>query len=96
MFQYFYLISLLLCIKLVFSYEYLDDAPGRDFHSFGKTFRKVSTSGKRKDRRNSIRQEYAYDKNPVEFDVASFVQPDEDTIADEEAIRRRNQRRYRF
>ncbi|CAB3227914.1 unnamed protein product [Arctia plantaginis] len=43
-----------------------------------------------------MRQEYAYDKNPVEFDVASFVQPDEDTITDEETTRRRNQRRRRI
>lgn len=91
MLRHFYLIILLLCIEWTFSYNYIDDASGRNFHNFGRHVKKSKKIGRNKNRNNLLRKEFSYDRIPVEFDVASFMQPDEDAIEEDG---NRNKKRY--
>lgn len=95
MLRYFYLLSLLLCIGLSISYNYLDELTERNLNKFGRNVRRDRERKVRrsKERKSLIRQEYDYDRSPVEFDVASFIQPEEEAVEDDESFRHRNKKR---
>ncbi|XP_035437578.2 uncharacterized protein LOC118267611 isoform X1 [Spodoptera frugiperda] len=97
MLRLLYLLSLVICIELSFCYNYLDDAAERHGHRVGRYARRdrVRRAKRPKERKSLIRHEYDYDRSPVEFDVASFIQPD-DELVEEDGIpmrQRSNKRR---
>ncbi|CAH0625219.1 unnamed protein product [Chrysodeixis includens] len=101
MLRYFYLLSFLLCIELSFSYNYLDELTELNLSKFGRNVRRDKERAREKarrlkERKSLIRQEYDYDRSPVEFDVASFIQPEEDAVEDDETLRHRNKKRRRI
>lgn len=97
MLRLLYLLSLVICIELSFCYNYLDDAAERHGHRVGRYARRdrVRRAKRPKERKSLIRHEYDYDRSPVEFDVASFIQPD-DELVEEDGIpmRQRSNKRY--
>ncbi|PZC72658.1 uncharacterized protein LOC110381340 isoform X1 [Helicoverpa armigera] len=97
MLRFLYLLSLLLCIELSFCYNYIDEITERSFNKIGRNVRRdrVRRVRKPKERKSVVRQEYDYDRSPVEFDVASFIQPDEESIEDDEAMMRYKNKKRR-
>uniref|UniRef100_A0A2A4JSP2 Uncharacterized protein n=1 Tax=Heliothis virescens TaxID=7102 RepID=A0A2A4JSP2_HELVI len=98
MLRFLYLLSLLLCIELAFCYNYIDEVTEHHLNKIGRNVRRdrVRRVRKPRDRKALVRQEYDYDRSPVEFDVASFIQPDEESVEnDETSMRYRNKKRRR-
>lgn len=95
MLRFPYLLSLLLCIELSFCYSYINEDAERNLNKLGRNFRrgKVRRVRRLNVRRSPIRQEEDYDKSPVEFDVASFIQPEEDNLDTEVLMRRMSNKR---
>lgn len=98
MLRYLYLLSLLICIELSISYNYIEEPTERNLNKFGRNVRRDRGRKLRrvKERKGLLHPEYDYDRNPVEFDVASFIQPDEESIDDDESFKHRNKKRYEF
>ncbi|XP_022826975.1 uncharacterized protein LOC111356735 [Spodoptera litura] len=96
MLRLLYILSLLICIELSFCYNYLDDAAESKGNRLGRYARRdrVRRAKRPKERKSLIRHEYDYDRNPVEFDVASFIQPDDDLVEEDGiSMRQRNNKR---
>ncbi|KAJ8719332.1 hypothetical protein PYW08_011507 [Mythimna loreyi] len=96
MLRFSYLLSLLLCIELSFCYNYIDEVTERSRHNFGRNVRrnKVRRVNRANVRRSPVRQD-DYDRSPVEFDVASFIQPETDNSEADEVFRgHKNKRRW--
>ncbi|XP_075977158.1 uncharacterized protein LOC142977260 [Anticarsia gemmatalis] len=85
MLRYFYI--LLLCIEWTFSYNYIN-------YNGRRTHKRHVGKLRNKDRRD-LSIGYDYDRSPVEFDLASFIQPEEDNIEDNDVFRYRTKKRRR-
>ncbi|KAF9416486.1 hypothetical protein HW555_006153 [Spodoptera exigua] len=97
MLRLLYLLSLVLCIELSFCYNYLDETTESNGNKLGRYSRRdrVRRAKRPRERKGFVRHEYDYDRSPVEFDVASFIQAD-DELVEEDGIpmkQRNNKRR---
>ncbi|KAJ8719965.1 hypothetical protein PYW07_012008 [Mythimna separata] len=77
--------------------EIIDEATARSRHKFGRNVRrdKVRRVNRANVRRSPVRQD-DYDRSPVEFDVASFIQPETDNLETDEVFmgHKNNKRRW--